>query len=308
MSERSRAGAWRRGPPFPAGHVAGARRCRGSGGGGSGSRSRSRSCSAAAPSPGAPGTAPGQQRGETRPAPAAPGAASRPQGAHPQRGPRSRAAGASPQACLGGNRLLLQRWEHVLPAGLREEGISSCPGCWRELVFSCLNRDSLPGQENPMPGWGGWDLCPVLPGRGHPEGACEREGSAVGREAGPVLPGGALEVPWDAEGRAGPLAWVRTGMLSLECCKGDTSSTRCREDAGPGSFWKTGSRDWVPSCLSSCAGSLGGWVRRQWQEVVSCLGRIPCPGSSLGVGLTWPEGSPVCWILAVWDRLLARLC
>lgn len=64
---------------------------------------------------------------------------------------------ASPQACLGGDGLVLPRWEHLLPAGLREEGGSPCPGCWGELVLSCLNRDcpargSVGGTRLVLPG------------------------------------------------------------------------------------------------------------------------------------------------------------
>lgn len=136
------------------------------------SRSRSRSCSCSPscscscscsvpdPHPGAPGTAPGQQRGETRPSP---GAASRPLGAHPQRGPRSGAAGAIPSGVFGGwgAGLVLPSWERLLPAGLREEGGSSCPECWGQLVFSSLSRD-CPARG----GVRGTRL--VLPSPGHP--------------------------------------------------------------------------------------------------------------------------------------------
>lgn len=189
MSGRSRAGAWRCGPrflrvtwPVPGVAVAAAE-----------------AAPAPAHSPGPdpspapaplpaplPARLPDSSAVRHGPPPPLPGPHPRPHGAHPQRGPRSRAAGASPQACSGGDGPVLQSWEHLLPAGFREEGVSSCPGCWGELFLSCLSRDSpvrggvggrawsCPARRNPVPEWGWW---------GFPHPACWGQSPAPGGRA-----------------------------------------------------------------------------------------------------------------------------
>lgn len=144
---------------------------------------------------------------------------------------------------------------------LPEQGLP-CPG-------QCGGNAPRPARPGGIPcrdGGGGMraSSCLAEGNPPHPEGGGEWEGSAVDREGGPVLSSGALAVPGDAEGRAAPAGYIRTGMLSLECCRGDTSSIRCRKDLGPGCFCKIGSRGWITSSLRSCEGSLGCWIRMQW--------------------------------------------
>lgn len=169
--------------PFPAGHVAGARRCRGSGGGGSGSRSfsgsRSLSCSAPRPSPGAPDTAPGQQRGETTARPRRsrgripPAGGSSPAGPAlwgSDRHPLRRVWGVTGSSCGGGSiscprgsgrrgsrpaRGAGGSWFYPARTGIPLPG-----AMWGERASSC------PAGRNPVPGWWRWDARLILPSWG----------------------------------------------------------------------------------------------------------------------------------------------
>lgn len=174
-------------PPFPAGHVA-VPGCLGSGGGGSGSRRRVLPGRRARPGPG--------QSGEP-----GPDTASCPGGLllHGVAGPVLWVSGAGPHWGV---------WlEGAHPAEMgaspgRDVG-SSCPGgtipCPEFGVLSCLDGAS--------PAWGA--VCLILPGWW---GAWE--GSAAGREGGPVLPGAASELLWDAEGRSASGSCILTkGVL-----------------------------------------------------------------------------------------------
>lgn len=182
--------------PFPAGHVAGARRCRGSGGGGSGSRSfsgsRSLSCSAPRPSPGAPDTAPGQQRGETTARPRRsrgripPAGGSSPAGPAlwgSDRHPLRRVWGVTGSSCGGGSISCPRgsgRRGLVLPGVLGGVGF-----ILPEQGFPCRGRcggnaprPARPGGIPCRDGGGGMRASSCLAGGNplHPEGGGEWEG------------------------------------------------------------------------------------------------------------------------------------
>lgn len=94
-----------------------------------------------------------------------------------------------------------------------------CPGCWRGIrTSSCL------AAGNPLPG---------------AVGLCGKGPLWAEKGGGPVLPGDVLELPWDAEGRPALGGFILTkGSSRRRCCRGDTSSPRCREGPDPGCCWK----------------------------------------------------------------------
>lgn len=185
---------------------------------------------------------------------------------HGVAGPALLGSGLHPdRGVCGGGGLILHRWEHLLPGVLRVEGVSSCPGggipCperWGGRVglilpgggFLCPGlwrgtgrASSCPGRGNPLSGVLERDTHFILPSCGQSPARCGGvvwEGSAVGREGGgPVLPGDVLELPWDAEGRPALGGFILTkGSSRRRCCRGDTSSPRCREGPDPGCCWK----------------------------------------------------------------------
>lgn len=156
--------------------------------------------------------------------------------------------GASPaRGAPGGGGLILPGWRQPMPGALRGE--SWAYPAWRGLPLPGVvvegggRASSCPGGGNPLSGVVGRDTHLILPSCGQSPargGGVVWEGSAVGREGGgPVLPGGVLELPWDAEGRPALGGCILTkGSSCRGCCRGDTSSPRCREGPDPGCCWK----------------------------------------------------------------------
>lgn len=80
---------------------------------------------------------------------------------------------------------------------------------------------------------------------------------------------GAVELPWDAEGRADPAGCIRAGMLSLEGCTGVTASIRCGKTLAQGAFGRRdreGEELWRTFRMLGQDAVVGGFL----------LGRILC--------------------------------